>query len=115
MSTQVQGRLHKAKSIVLDWLIFALSFGRLPGSVFDRLEDEMISDQTIVSARAEKREQAFGQRVVRGILTASMAAVLTLPSLAAWGWMARATSRSRGTPSRQSRCRRSRIWIRCHR
>ena len=27
MSTQVQGRLHKAKSIVLDWLMFALSFG----------------------------------------------------------------------------------------
>lgn len=27
----------------------------------------------------------MGQRVVRGILTASMAAVLTLPSLAAWG------------------------------
>jgi hypothetical protein len=45
----------------------------------------MISDQTIVSARAEKRKQAFGQRVVRGILTASMAAVLTLPSLATWG------------------------------
>ena len=45
----------------------------------------MIRDQTILSARAEKRKQAFGQRVVRGILTASMAAVLTLPSLAAWG------------------------------
>lgn len=45
----------------------------------------MISDQTIVSARAEKRKQALGQRVVRGILTAPMAAVLTLPSLAAWG------------------------------
>jgi hypothetical protein len=45
----------------------------------------MISDQSIVSARAEKRKQAFGQRVVRGILTVSMAAVLTLPSLAAWG------------------------------
>jgi hypothetical protein len=49
------------------------------------LEDEMISDQTIVSARAEKRKKAVGQRVVRRILTASMAAVLTLPSLAAWG------------------------------
>ncbi|WP_420738226.1 hypothetical protein [Bradyrhizobium japonicum] len=45
----------------------------------------MIRDQTIVSARAENRKQAFGQRVARGILTASMAAVLTLPSLAAWG------------------------------
>lgn len=45
----------------------------------------MISDQTIVSARAEKRKKAVGQRVVRRILTASMAAVLTLPSLAAWG------------------------------
>jgi hypothetical protein len=45
----------------------------------------MIRDQTIVSARAEKRKQAFGQRLARGILTASMAAVLTLPSLAAWG------------------------------
>lgn len=73
----------------------------------------MISDQTIVSARAEQRKQAFGQRVVRGILTASMAAVLTLPSLAAWGVDARAVSRSRGTPSGRSRCRRSRIWIRC--
>jgi hypothetical protein len=29
MSTQVQGRLHKAKSIVLDWLMFALSFGTI--------------------------------------------------------------------------------------
>jgi hypothetical protein len=45
----------------------------------------MIRDQTIVSARAENRKQAFGQRVVRGILTASMTAVLILPSLAAWG------------------------------
>ena len=59
----------------------------------------MIRDQTIVSARAEKRKEAVGQRVVRRILTASMAAVLTLPSLAAWGWMPAQTSRSRGTPS----------------
>src|SRR5579859_8084785 len=44
----------------------------------------MISDQTIVSARAEK-QKALGRRAFRGILTASMAAVLTLPSLAAWG------------------------------
>ena len=56
----------------------------MPGSVFDRLEDEMISDQTIVSARAEKKN-ALGRRMVRRILTASMAAILTLPSLAAWG------------------------------
>ena len=45
----------------------------------------MISDQTIVSARAEKRNQTVGRRVARGILTASIAAILTLPSLAAWG------------------------------
>jgi hypothetical protein len=44
----------------------------------------MISDQTIVSARAEK-QNALGRHVVRRILAASMAAVLTLPSLAAWG------------------------------
>jgi hypothetical protein len=44
----------------------------------------MISDQTIVSARAEK-QKALGKRVFKGILTASMAAVLTLPSLTAWG------------------------------
>ena len=44
----------------------------------------MIRDQTIVSARAEKRT-ALGRRMVRRILTASMAAILTLPSLAAWG------------------------------
>jgi len=44
----------------------------------------MISDQTIVSARAEK-QNALGRRMVRRILTASMAAILTLPSLSAWG------------------------------
>ncbi len=44
----------------------------------------MISDQTIVSARAEKHT-ALGRRMVRRILTASMAAILTLPSLAVWG------------------------------
>ncbi|MET3844031.1 hypothetical protein [Bradyrhizobium sp. OAE829] len=43
----------------------------------------MISDQTIVSARAEK-QKALGSRVFRRICTASMAAVLTLPSMAAW-------------------------------
>jgi hypothetical protein len=44
----------------------------------------MIIDRTIVSARAEK-QSAPRRRMVRGILTASMAAILTLPSLAAWG------------------------------
>jgi len=44
----------------------------------------MISDQSIVSARAEK-QNALGRPVVRKILTTSMAAILTLPSLAAWG------------------------------
>ena len=44
----------------------------------------MISDQTIVSARAGK-QNALGRRVVRRILTASLAAVLTPASLAAWG------------------------------
>ncbi|MBN8991183.1 MAG: hypothetical protein J0H42_23295 [Rhizobiales bacterium] len=44
----------------------------------------MISDQTIISARAEK-QNALGRRMVRRILTASMAAILTLPSLSAWG------------------------------
>ena len=29
MSTQVQGSLRKARSIVLDWLMFALSFGTI--------------------------------------------------------------------------------------
>jgi len=45
----------------------------------------MITDRTIVSARAEKLS-APGRLVVRRILTASVAAVLTLPSLAAWGF-----------------------------
>jgi len=44
----------------------------------------MISDQTIVSARPEKQD-ALGRRVVRRIFAASMAAILTLPSRAAWG------------------------------
>lgn len=44
----------------------------------------MITDRTIVSARAEKQSTPR-RRMVRGILTASMAAILTLPSLAAWG------------------------------
>ncbi|MBR1201152.1 hypothetical protein JQ634_35440 [Bradyrhizobium sp. AUGA SZCCT0240] len=44
----------------------------------------MITDQSLVSARAEK-QNALGRRLVRGILTASTAIALTLPSLAAWG------------------------------
>lgn len=44
----------------------------------------MITDRTIVSARAEK-QSAPRRRMVRGILTASMAGILTLPSLAASG------------------------------
>jgi len=44
----------------------------------------MIIDRIIFSARAEK-QNAPRQRVARGILTASMAAILTLPSLSAWG------------------------------
>jgi hypothetical protein len=47
------------------------------------LEDEMISDQTIVCTRAEK-QKSLGRRAFREILTASMAAVSTLASLAAW-------------------------------
>ena len=45
----------------------------------------MITDRTIASAPAEKLS-APGRRVVRRTLTASVAAVLTLPSLAAWGF-----------------------------
>jgi hypothetical protein len=44
----------------------------------------MITDRNIVSARAEKHS-ATRRRMIRGILTASMAAILTLPSLVAWG------------------------------
>ena len=29
MTEHVQGRPHKARSIVLDWLMFALSFGTI--------------------------------------------------------------------------------------
>ena len=58
----------------------------------------MIRDQTIVSARAENRKQAFGQRVARGILTASMAAVVTLPSLAAWGMEGPRSKQEAGNP-----------------
>lgn len=44
----------------------------------------MITDRSIVSARAEK-QNTLGRRLVRGILTASTAVALALPSLAAWG------------------------------
>ena len=44
----------------------------------------MITDRTIFSAPAELAN-TLGRRVVRGIITASMAAALTLSSLAAWG------------------------------
>jgi hypothetical protein len=44
----------------------------------------MITERTIVSARAEDRRDLARRRVKR-ILTASLAAVLILPSLAAWG------------------------------
>jgi hypothetical protein len=45
----------------------------------------MIADHTIISARAEKSQMVPAQRPVRRILSASMAALLMLPSLAAWG------------------------------
>jgi hypothetical protein len=44
----------------------------------------MITDRSIISARAEKHN-GLGRRLVRRILTASTALALTLPSLAAWG------------------------------
>ena len=44
----------------------------------------MITDLLFVSARAEK-QNSLGRRLIRGILTASAAVALTLPSLAAWG------------------------------
>jgi len=43
----------------------------------------MIADHTIISARAEKSQMVPAQRLVRRIPTASMAAMLLLPSLAA--------------------------------
>lgn len=43
----------------------------------------MISDH--ISARAEKSRVVLAQRLARRILTASIAAILLLPSLAAWG------------------------------
>ncbi|WGD55535.1 hypothetical protein QA641_17600 [Bradyrhizobium sp. CB1650] len=52
----------------------------------------MIADHTI-SARAEKSQMVPAQRLARRILTASIAALLMLPSLAAWG-----TDRMPGKP-----------------
>jgi hypothetical protein len=45
----------------------------------------MILDQTIGSARAEKRKNRMTGRVIRNLMTALLASALTLPSLAAWG------------------------------
>lgn len=45
----------------------------------------MIADHTIISARAEKSQGVPAQRLLRRILTPCMAAILLLPSLAAWG------------------------------
>jgi hypothetical protein len=45
----------------------------------------MILDQTIGSARAEKHKNPVAHRIVRNVLTASLASALTLPSLAPWG------------------------------
>jgi hypothetical protein len=44
----------------------------------------MITDRSFVSARAEK-QNGLARRLIRGIVTASTAVALTLPSLAAWG------------------------------
>ena len=53
----------------------------------------MITDRSFVSARAEKRH-GLARRLLRGIVTASTAMALTLPSLAAWG-----LDGSRNTPA----------------
>ena len=45
----------------------------------------MILDQTIGSARAEKRKDAVAGRAMRNLITVLLASALTLPSLAAWG------------------------------
>ncbi|MBR0939386.1 hypothetical protein [Bradyrhizobium jicamae] len=45
----------------------------------------MIADHTIISARPEKSQRVPAQRLLRRVLTLSMAAILLLPSLAAWG------------------------------
>lgn len=45
----------------------------------------MAADRTFISARAEKSQMVPSQRLVRQILTATMAGILLLPSLAAWG------------------------------
>jgi hypothetical protein len=53
MSTRVHERLRKNGVTALNWLMFAMNSRPSPGSVFERQEDEMITDRTIVSARAE--------------------------------------------------------------
>jgi hypothetical protein len=45
----------------------------------------MIRDHTIDSARAEKHKNPVARGVIRNLMTALLASVLTLPSLAAWG------------------------------
>lgn len=45
----------------------------------------MIRDHTIGSARAEKHKGRLARGVIRNLMTALLASVLTLPSLAAWG------------------------------
>ncbi|MBH5366958.1 hypothetical protein [Bradyrhizobium glycinis] len=45
----------------------------------------MVTDQIIISARAEKSRVMLAQRLVRRILETSIAAILLLPSLATWG------------------------------
>jgi hypothetical protein len=45
----------------------------------------MIADQTIVSARAEKRKTAVESRFIRRLIAAYIATALTMPALAAWG------------------------------
>jgi hypothetical protein len=45
----------------------------------------MITDQTIVSARAEQRKPATERRFIRRLIAAYIATALTMPALAAWG------------------------------
>jgi hypothetical protein len=68
----------------------------------------MTADRTIVAAYAENH-RGLARRRVRKILTASLAAVLTMPSLAAW---AIEVQNSKAKLSR-SRYYRTRLWIRC--
>lgn len=46
----------------------------------------MITDQTIISARTEMRNNAVkDRRLMRRMIAASIAATLTVPTVAAWG------------------------------